>query len=160
MTHDEFMARITNTTNTFDDWCALLTHPRFRYHGMYQHGRVAIAETLLCVLGTGYEWRDGHIQCDNVDSRWYVHVDDVEGNRKAADTARMFAPNAEGPSTRHRGHYPLGENSNIVLMAADPAAHSSYLGVARGICKNIIANAQYETAYNLEFATNFVKRGL
>ncbi len=160
MTLDEFMARHASLTNTFDDWYALLTHPRFRYHGMNQHGRVALAEMLLCVTGTGYVWRDGYIQCEDLDARYYVRVDDEEGNAEAAEMVRMFADVRSIHGKRRDGHYPLWGYSNIVLMAADSSAHLSYLAVAREVCENIIANAQYETAYNLEFATNFVKRAL
>jgi hypothetical protein len=56
----EFEQRMRRPSKTFDEWVELLTDNRYKYHSIHRTRR-GVANSLLCVNGSGHSFFDGYI---------------------------------------------------------------------------------------------------
>lgn len=56
----EIEVKLLKPNKTFDEWVEILTDPNYRYSSIYPN-RQAVADHLLCVIGNGYEFKNGFI---------------------------------------------------------------------------------------------------
>lgn len=180
---EKVLSEVRKPNKTFGEWETQMLHPDYPYKSIFPNKR-AVANYLLCVIGTGMGYKDGFIY-DEADQDISIYglrensalpeefvklisdpvvkevVDYAHDyvTKINADTQKKYSDLSEKVKSLTKERYipycPICDYSNITKFDSD--THPSYIKAGIEVCEEILLHAEEERPENVKFAKKFLK---